>query len=125
MNWLVSIGLTNAILATLLAAIAWAIARFWRQPALAHLLWVVVLLKLLTPPLIEIPIGWRLDADWIPAVPQTERFPAIDPSFVAQQPLPPPVAVNSVQPKVEPVSPGPSRSIQVRDASLAAGATVP
>src|SRR5689334_6857831 len=61
MNWLVTIGLTNALVAMLLAAIAWIVARCWRQPALAHLLWVVVLLKLFTPSLLEIPVGWKLD----------------------------------------------------------------
>src|SRR6267142_893777 len=61
MNWLVSIGLINAVLVTLLAAAACAAGRFWRQPALGHVLWVVVLLKLLTPPLVEIPVGWKLD----------------------------------------------------------------
>jgi len=65
MNWLVSMGLINAVLATLLATVAWAIARHGRQPALAHVLWVVVLLKLLTPPLVEIPVGWKLDVAWV------------------------------------------------------------
>jgi bla regulator protein blaR1 len=65
MNWLVSMGLINAALATLLATLAWAVARYGRQPALAHVLWVVVLLKLLTPPLVEIPVGWKLDIAWV------------------------------------------------------------
>ena len=61
LNWLVSTALTNAAGATLLAIIAWAIARWSRTPAVAHGLWAIVLLKLLTPPLIEVPLGWQFD----------------------------------------------------------------
>jgi bla regulator protein blaR1 len=60
LNWLVSTALTNAAGATLLAILAWAIARWSRSPALAHGLWAIVLLKLLTPPLVEVPVGWKL-----------------------------------------------------------------
>src|SRR5439155_1717180 len=60
MSWLVSIALTNAALATLLALVALAVCRLVRSPALTHLLWVIVLLKLFTPPLIQIPVGWKL-----------------------------------------------------------------
>jgi len=61
MIWLVTIGLTNAALAVPLAALAFAVSRWSRRPALAHVLWVVVLLKLLTPPMVEIPVGWKID----------------------------------------------------------------
>jgi beta-lactamase regulating signal transducer with metallopeptidase domain len=64
MNWLVSTGLMNAAAATLLASVAWVVGRCWRRPALAHLLWAIVLLKLLTPTLVEIPVGWKLDLSW-------------------------------------------------------------
>ena len=36
MNWLVSMGLVNAVLATALAAFAFLIGRYSRWPALAH-----------------------------------------------------------------------------------------
>jgi len=65
MSWLFVMGLTNAVLATLLAAIAVVVARLSRWPALAHALWIVVLLKLLTPPVVEIPVGWTLDLSMI------------------------------------------------------------
>jgi len=61
MTWLVTYGMTNAVLATLLAAAALATSRWCRRPALAHLLWVLVLCKLLAPPLVEIPLG-----NWVP-----------------------------------------------------------
>src|SRR5262245_52355694 len=64
MHWLISTGLTNAALATLLAVAAWIVARMCRLPALTHLLWVIVLLKLLTPPHVQAPIAWKLDLSW-------------------------------------------------------------
>lgn len=68
MSWLLAIGLKNAILALPLAALALAASRWSRRPALAHVLWAVVLIKLLTPPLIDVPVGWKLDVEnWLAA----------------------------------------------------------
>ena len=50
MSWLVIIGLKNAVLVVPLALLAFGVGRFSQRPALAHVLWVVVLVKLLTPP---------------------------------------------------------------------------
>ena len=61
MTWLVTTAVTNAVLVTFLAAIALVVGRLVRRPALVHLLWTVVLLKLLTPPVVELPIGWKID----------------------------------------------------------------
>ena len=55
MTTLFSIGVTNALIATLLAIAIWCVTRVWRQPPLAQLLWVLVLVKLVTPPLVTIP----------------------------------------------------------------------
>ena len=73
MTWLIAIGLTNAVLATLLASAAFS-ARWLRRPALAHLLWGLVLCKLLTPPLVKISLpsvgtagGWLDPASWTDA----------------------------------------------------------
>src|SRR5688500_1350561 len=30
----------------------------WRKPALAHAVWILVLAKLITPPLVHVPVGW-------------------------------------------------------------------
>jgi hypothetical protein len=51
--------LANALAAILLAIAAAAISRFARRPPLAHFLWLLVLLKLVTPPVwsFEIPIA--------------------------------------------------------------------
>jgi beta-lactamase regulating signal transducer with metallopeptidase domain len=66
MSWLVIACLKNAILAVPLAAAALAIGGCSRRPALAHVLWVLVLVKLITPPLVDVPVGWRVDlAGWL------------------------------------------------------------
>jgi beta-lactamase regulating signal transducer with metallopeptidase domain len=57
-NTLVYTGLSNALLATVLAFVAAAVGRVCRRPALVHGLWLLVLLKLLTPPLVALPLLW-------------------------------------------------------------------
>ena len=76
MTNLFEIGVTNAVLATLLAAAIWPITRIWRHPALVHLLWVLVLVKLITPPLVAIP--WRLDAERAAADAQVSNSSSIE-----------------------------------------------
>jgi beta-lactamase regulating signal transducer with metallopeptidase domain len=53
MQALVETGLSNALVASVLALLAFAVSR-WRRPALAHGLWLLVLVKLVTPPLVPI-----------------------------------------------------------------------
>jgi beta-lactamase regulating signal transducer with metallopeptidase domain len=67
MTSLFTIGVTNALVATALAFIVWCVTRVWRQPALAQLLWVLVLVKLVTPPLVAIP--WPVERDAIVSLP--------------------------------------------------------
>src|SRR5262249_48731360 len=45
-------------LASVLALAAFLIGRACRRPAITHTLWLLVLLKLLTPPFISVPIPW-------------------------------------------------------------------
>src|SRR5438552_1749586 len=71
MSWLLVPLLKNAILVVPLALIALGAGRWSRRPALAHLLWVLVLIKLVTPPLIDVPLGWRLDVEtWLGLAPE-------------------------------------------------------
>lgn len=58
MTTLVEIGLSNLCIAAVLAMLAAAVGRWGRRPALTHGLWVLVFLKLITPPLVIVPIGW-------------------------------------------------------------------
>ena len=48
--------LANAVLAALLAALVYGVTRVVRKPAVVHALWLLVLLKLVTPPIVSIPI---------------------------------------------------------------------
>ena len=52
MNEVLAVLLANAVLVLPIAALAW-IATRARRPAVAHVLWVLLLIKLLTPPLIS------------------------------------------------------------------------
>jgi beta-lactamase regulating signal transducer with metallopeptidase domain len=60
MQWLVEVGLSNALAATVLALAAWIVGTLWRRPAVTHALWLLVLLKLLTPPIIELRLPWTI-----------------------------------------------------------------
>ena len=55
MTWLSCIA-SNVLLASLLAVAAWCLQRWLRRPAIAHILWVLVLVKLMTPPLVSVPL---------------------------------------------------------------------
>jgi beta-lactamase regulating signal transducer with metallopeptidase domain len=81
---LIQIGLSNAAVSAVLALLALAVSRFFRRPALAHALWVLVLLKLITPPVHLIPIEWPSPAeealpDVASASPVTVRVQVEDP----------------------------------------------
>ena len=54
MESLVHILLSNALAATVIAVVAAAVGRICRRPALTHSLWLVVMLKLVTPPLVPV-----------------------------------------------------------------------
>lgn len=58
MTWLLEVGLSNLAVAALLALIAAMAGRCFKRPALTHALWLLVFLKLITPPLVPLPLGW-------------------------------------------------------------------
>src|SRR5262245_35132414 len=55
---LMHLGLANAVCAALLAALAWTVGRCVRRPALTHVLWLLVVVKLVTPPLFSLSLPW-------------------------------------------------------------------
>src|SRR5688572_31835173 len=71
LNTLVAIVLGNALVAALFALGVVLLARWCHKPALLHGLWVVVLLKLVTPPMLTIPIPVEIPGLDSPVV-QTE-----------------------------------------------------
>ena len=58
METLLHVGLSNALTAAALALVAAAVGSVCRRPALVHGLWLLVLLKLVTPPLVPVRIPW-------------------------------------------------------------------
>lgn len=103
MSWL----LANSISAAVLSGIVLLIARWWKPaPAVMHGLWLVVVLKLVTPPLFEIP----LDVSWLPDTtnaapsrPAAEALPRLLPDTApeptASAPSPELAAVPQVTPE--------------------------
>lgn len=59
MDAFLEIGLNNAIFATCLAVFVAVIARVWAKPGMLHALWVIILFKLITPPLIPVDLSLR------------------------------------------------------------------
>src|SRR5262249_13780459 len=66
---LVRVGLTNAVTSALLAVAVLFVARWCRRPAVKHGLWLLVLIKLVTPPLVDVTVAWPGDAAPTPPAP--------------------------------------------------------
>ena len=104
MTWLITSAVTNALVVIPLAVIAYLVARYSKRPALAHLVWAGVLVKLLTPPIITIPLPWQIDPQALlaklnappptPAVVEAKRAPSPAPKLET-------VAVQSIAPKAQ------------------------
>ena len=75
MDDLLNLGLSNAVAAALLALVAVAAGAVCRRPALVHGLWLLVLLKLVTPPLVRVPIAWPAASE---SVSLDASFPAVE-----------------------------------------------
>ncbi len=59
METLYRAGLSNAVSATVLALVVACLGRLLaRRPAVLHCLWLIVLVKLVTPPLYEVSVPW-------------------------------------------------------------------
>jgi beta-lactamase regulating signal transducer with metallopeptidase domain len=106
MTSLVEVGLWNAAASAVLALLAAAVARLCRRPALAHTLWLLVLLKLLTPPLVPFSVTWPAAEG--PGPPAVEEGPA---PAVVMEPEPPPAEADEADPiLVEPSPPATASS---------------
>ena len=61
-HWVMQSALTNAATVVPLAAVVLIVGRSLRRPALVHVLWVLILVKFITPPLVGVPVP----AEWVP-----------------------------------------------------------
>src|SRR5436305_13916279 len=84
MQTLVYVGLGNAAAAVAVAALAAAVARLGRRPALTHRAWLLVYLKLLAPPLLAVPVPWLFAA----AVPAATRHEEVEEPGLLDVPAP-------------------------------------
>jgi WD40 repeat protein/beta-lactamase regulating signal transducer with metallopeptidase domain len=143
---LLELGLGNAVVATLLALAAWGVSRRWHRPALAHGLWLLVLVKLVTPPLVPLSVPWVVRAtveEPAPAVtaapapkpvafrpPPASRAPAADPAPLDEATLTgsklavpsPSKLINPEEPTDDPAAPPPGEPGSRGDNDVPAGA---
>jgi bla regulator protein BlaR1 len=77
---LLRIGLSNAVVALLMALVVVSVACIWRRPAVLHALWLLVLLKLVTPPLLWVPVPWPMVAEAAPVVSLPVVEPVVEPA---------------------------------------------
>src|SRR5947209_13484609 len=111
-----SAALLEAVLGNLaaaagLAAVAAAVGRWANRPAVAHVLWLLVLVKLLTPPVVTIPVkclpARSVAAGPVPPAPAVAAMPPAAPVIVVEPD--PPATQSSALPApieraVEPVA---------------------
>ena len=71
-------GGTNALFATALAAAVWLLTRLWDNPHVTAALWMLVLLKLLLPPLVTLPVAWEQWPSLPPAETVSKRQTAVE-----------------------------------------------
>ena len=83
MGAFLDIALANLFVAALLALLASAAGLWGRRPAITHALWLLVFLKLITPPLFHVAIPWPE-----PSVPSDEPFGMVAPIVEEPAPLP-------------------------------------
>lgn len=101
MAWLIQAVILNALLASLLGAAAWLVGRNGRHPALAHALWVLVLVKLVTPPLMRWPVELEVEREgWVAAV-LTEPDSASSTAIVSESPGDDALATGEGEPAAE------------------------
>jgi beta-lactamase regulating signal transducer with metallopeptidase domain len=88
MSVLLTIALSNLLVASVFALLALGAARMSCRPALAHGLWLLFFVKLLTPPLFSVPVGWiaSMQVSSIETtVPPAQEAPT--PQIVAEAPV--------------------------------------
>lgn len=93
-RWLMHTALTNAAMVVLLAALALVVGRRVRRPALTHALWLLVLIRFVTPPLVAVPVP----SEWLP-----ESLTGFARTYL--------VGADSDEVELQPDSPQPSRPV--------------
>ena len=71
MHALLEVMASNAVLAGALAVAVGVATRLVRRPEVAYWLWALVLIKLVTPPLLQVPVSLPTSGETVPAVEET------------------------------------------------------
>ncbi len=74
---ILSAVLSNIIVAAIIAGLALVVGRYCKKPALLHAIWLIVLIKLVTPPVIQLPI-YSIDGFQPSSTAQVTNQPRID-----------------------------------------------
>lgn len=90
---------SNIVVATLIALLAWQVGRSGRRAGLAHVLWITFFVKLITPPIIllpvEVPQSW-VPQQWVETIETQPTTAMVAP--IQQSASPAAVALESAQP---------------------------
>ena len=116
MDDLLSIAVSNAVAATVLALVTIAVSTVYRRPALVHGLWLLVLLKLVTPPLVFLPIAWPAPAESPPEVAAVSEGASVAPLAAAEEWGAP--VVNTLGALTQPRSPDDTLGVLTQPRSL-------
>ena len=74
MNLWIQIVASNLLVASIIALLAWWVGRSGKRASVAHLLWVAFFIKLVTPPLVMLPVS--VPESWLPES-TTHSYPAV------------------------------------------------
>ncbi len=139
MKELLELAVSNAVAASALAFVAAGAGLVWRRPALVHALWLLVLLKLVTPPLVRVPISWPGRAEATseraeqqpslltvppsPALPaEAEEWNASEDEveWLPEERLAPPAPLDAVEERAAPEEPLAEQVLPLQEAPVAA-----
>jgi bla regulator protein BlaR1 len=93
MTMLLNMLIVNAVVVVPLAGVVWGLTRLARRPALTHMLWVIVLLKLITPPFFTLPFSFSIPVASPSQVGTLELPPASLPATTGQESRPAPTPI--------------------------------
>ncbi|MDX1928860.1 MAG: M56 family metallopeptidase [Pirellulaceae bacterium] len=94
---------SNLVVSSCIAALAYCVGRWGRSATLAHLLWMAVFIKLITPPLVVAPV--KLPGDWGTSLQSVYRGIDIDPAVaIASEASNRTMSISEASTRIQPAS---------------------
>jgi ABC-type spermidine/putrescine transport system permease subunit II len=89
MDVIFRVGLSNSCLAVVLATAAMLVGANAKRASLAHILWLMVLLKLVTPPIVNVssPYSWQSETSLVDEQPRLLEESTTVPCWLWQLPV--------------------------------------